>query len=83
MNYKIIENLFDNIYQLVNETRGHNQWNAMKGKILTPDRIAEYNAQHRELFLSISSRNLNRAVDCITRHLERARSDLVRAKKTR
>jgi len=71
------------LYQLVNETRGHSQWNTMKGKILTPERIAEYNVQHRELFLSISSRNLNRAVDCITRHLERARSDLVGAKKIR
>ena len=71
------------LYQLVNETRGHEQWTAMRDKILTPERIAEYNVHHRELFTSIASRNLKRAVNTITRHLERARTDLVGANNNR
>ena len=71
------------LYQLVNETRGHAQWSAMKDKILTPQRIAEYNSHHRELFISISSRNLARAVQTIELHLGRARTDLVGAGNSR
>ena len=71
------------LYQLINDIRGHGQWSAMKDKILTSDRIAEYNAHHRELFTSIASRNLERAVDIINAHLERARTDLVGAHKGR
>ncbi len=71
------------LYQLVNEIRGHGQWSAMRDKILTPDRIAEYNTHHRDLYNSITSRNLERAVDTISRHLERARTDLVGANNNR
>ena len=71
------------LYQLVNEIRGHGQWSAMKDKILTPERIAEYNVHHRDLYKSIASRNLERAVDTISRHLERARTDLVGANNNR
>jgi DNA-binding FadR family transcriptional regulator len=67
------------LYRLVNEIRGHGQWSAMKDKILTPERIAEYNTHHRDLYHSIASRNLEHAVETISRHLERARSDLVGA----
>ena len=67
------------LYKLINEIRGHAQWSAMKDKILTPDRIKEYNAHHRELFYSISSRNLTRSIETIKEHLERARKDLVGA----
>ena len=71
------------LYQLVNEIRGHGQWSAMRDKILTPERIAEYNAHHRDLYNSIASRNLERAVETISRHLERARTDLVGANNNR
>ena len=67
------------LYQLVNETRGHAQWSAMKDKILTRERIKEYNTPHRELFVSISSRNLTQAVEIMQKHLERARTDLMGA----
>ena len=67
------------LYQLVNETRGHAQWSAMKDKILTRERIKEYNNHHRELFVSISSRNLTQAVEIMQKHLERARTDLMGA----
>ena len=71
------------LYQLVNEIRGHGQWSAMRDKILTQERIAEYNVHHRDLYKSIASRNLERAVNTISRHLERARTDLVGANNNR
>ena len=43
----------------------------------TPERIAEYNAQHRALFVAIESRDTQGAVDIMTRHLEKARADLL------
>ncbi|MBP82089.1 MAG: hypothetical protein CL395_08955 [Acidiferrobacteraceae bacterium] len=65
------------LYQLVNETRSHEQWAAMKESILMPDRIAQYNAHHRHLYNMIAKRNLDAAIDTIYEHLDRARNDLV------
>ncbi|MFQ6018668.1 MAG: FadR/GntR family transcriptional regulator [Kiloniellaceae bacterium] len=64
------------LYRQINEVRGHAQWAAMKDKILTPDRIAEYNRQHRALFDALRSRDVDAAVRTITEHLEKARRDL-------
>ncbi|MEN8197622.1 MAG: FadR/GntR family transcriptional regulator, partial [Pseudomonadota bacterium] len=41
------------LYGKINDVRGHTQWNAMKGKILTDARIGEYNTQHRKLFEAV------------------------------
>ena len=67
------------LYQLVNETRSHDQWAAMKESILVPERIAQYNAHHRHLYNMITQRNLDAALDTIYEHLDRARNDLVGA----
>ncbi len=67
------------LYQLVNETRSHDQWAAMKESILVPERIAQYNAHHRHLYNMIAKRNLDAALDTIYDHLDKARSDLVGA----
>ena len=48
-------------------------------KILTTKRIEEYNAQHRALFTAIVTRDTQAAVDVMTRHLEKARGDLLGA----
>ncbi len=65
------------LYQLINETRTHSQWASMKDTILTSERIAKYNAQHRQLYNAIASRNLDTAVNTIHQHLEKARTDLM------
>jgi DNA-binding FadR family transcriptional regulator len=65
------------IYQLINEVRGHTQWDASKDKILTPETIAEYNAQHRALYEAIELRDSTRAVRVITEHLNKAKSQFV------
>ena len=67
------------LYRHINDVRGHAQWSVRKDKILTPTRIAEYNAQHRALFAAIESRDTQAAVDIMTRHLEKARADLLGA----
>ena len=65
------------LYRHINEVRRHTQWDARKDKILTPQRIAEYNQQHRELYTAIASRDIEHAVRAITGHLEKARGDLL------
>ncbi len=65
------------LYQQINEVRGHTQWNSMKNKILTPERIVEYNQQHRQLYEALASRDVEAAVKTIEDHLEKARGDLL------
>jgi len=65
------------IYHRINDIRGHTQWSARKDKILTPERIKEYNDQHRELFQAVQSRDIDRAVEVITEHLNKAKHDLL------
>jgi GntR family transcriptional regulator, uxu operon transcriptional repressor len=67
------------IYRQINEVRGHTQWSKAKDKVLTPARIAEYNAQHRALFEAVQARDAETAHALMARHLEDARRDLVRA----
>ena len=51
----------------------------MKEKILTPDVIADYNLQHRNIYNALHERNAQLAQVLITEHLEKARDDLLRA----
>jgi GntR family uxuAB operon transcriptional repressor len=67
------------IYQQVNMVRLHAQWNRMKTLILSPEKIGTYNEQHRAIFEALSHRDVQTAVDQITRHLELARLDLIGA----
>ncbi len=68
------------VYRQINSVRTHSQWTAMKDKVLTPGRIAEYNLQHRALFEAIRSRDVEAAVAIITDHLHSARRQLMGAK---
>ena len=67
------------LYQQINAVRGHDQWDAMKNKILSPAEIDGYNRQHRALFEAIERRDLVSAVRHINEHLEKARRDLMGA----
>jgi DNA-binding FadR family transcriptional regulator len=67
------------IYRRVNEIRAHDQWAAMRDKILTPQRIADYNKQHRALAEAIASRDVEGAVAMVTSHLHYARRQLMGA----
>ncbi|MFQ5938750.1 MAG: FadR/GntR family transcriptional regulator [Alphaproteobacteria bacterium] len=67
------------MYRQINHVRSHAQWRAMKDKILTAQRIAEYNRQHRSLYEALLSRDLDGAVKIITEHLTSARGHLAGA----
>lgn len=67
------------LYRHVNDVRNHAQWSAMKDLILTRERVADYNEQHRGIFEAIKSRDADRAVGIITAHLATARRHLLGA----
>jgi DNA-binding FadR family transcriptional regulator len=67
------------LYRHINEIRTHAQWTAMRDKILTPERIGEYNQQHRNLYDAIRSRDVESAVAIVTAHLHYARRQLIGA----
>ena len=67
------------VYRQINQVRLHAQWDAMKEKILTPEVIADYNRQHRDIYNALHERNAQLAQVLITEHLEKARDDLLRA----
>lgn len=71
--------LLISLYRQINEVRAHHQWSAMKDKVLTPERIADYNRDHAALFEAIRSRDVDSAVAMITNHLHYARRQLVGA----
>jgi DNA-binding FadR family transcriptional regulator len=66
------------IYRQVNHVRAHSQWQAIKDKVLTPERIRAYNREHRRLFESIRARDLEAALAVVSAHLDSARGDLLR-----
>jgi DNA-binding FadR family transcriptional regulator len=67
------------LYQQINTVRAHAQWEQMKLIILTREKMAIYNQQHRSIFDAIRQRDLQGASEQITKHLETARQDLVGA----
>ncbi len=71
--------LLVSLYRQINDVRTHSQWNEMKDKVLTPQRIADYNHEHLSLFEAIRSRDIESAVAIIINHLNRARRQLMGA----
>ena len=69
--------LMASVYRHINHVRGHAQWSAMKDKILTPGRIADYNRQHRALYQALRTRDGEAAAGVIASHLDDARRDLL------
>ena len=67
------------MYQQVNMVRLHAQWDRMKKLILTSQKIAAYNAEHRAVFEALIRRDAQTASDLIRAHLEQARVDLIGA----
>jgi DNA-binding FadR family transcriptional regulator len=65
------------IYHQLNRIRSHRHWVAVQDKVLTPERIAAYNAEHRSLVEAISARDSERAVAIIQQHLQAAHRDLL------
>jgi DNA-binding FadR family transcriptional regulator len=67
------------LYQQINTVRAHAQWEQMKQIILSSEKMANYNQQHRAIVEALRQRDVQAAVDQISRHLETARQDLLGA----
>ena len=65
------------IYRRINHVRGHSQWQAIKDKVLTRERIDIYNRQHRMLYDAIRARDAEAALAVVAEHLDSARDDLL------
>ncbi len=65
------------IYGQINHVRTHDRWQSVKGAILTPTRIREYNGHHREVFDAIRRRDPETAVARMNTHLLLAQQDLL------
>ncbi|MGI9405063.1 MAG: FadR/GntR family transcriptional regulator [Hyphomicrobiaceae bacterium] len=67
------------IYEHINDVRGHALWGVMKDKILSREQMVAYNVQHRGIFEAIKRRDASSIAGLIREHLEKARQDLVGA----
>lgn len=74
--------LITSLCRQINEVRGHSQWTAMKKKVLTPERMAAYNDEHRRLYQAIVSRDAGLAIRVMRGHLTTARNDLIGARES-
>lgn len=70
--------LLASFYRQINHVRGHAQWSQIKGAVLSPERIAHYNALHRQVYDAICARDAEAAEQVITAHMAEARQDLLR-----
>ena len=66
------------VYRQINHVRSHSQWQAIKDKVLTPERIAAYNREHRHLFEAVRTRDAEAALKIVGAHLDSARGDLLK-----
>lgn len=69
--------LMAGIYQQINRVRSHDQWHAMKRKVLSAEVISVYNRQHRAMVEAIRQRDVEAAINVVVEHLAKARQDLV------
>ncbi|MBC8269340.1 MAG: FadR family transcriptional regulator [Rhodospirillaceae bacterium] len=70
------------MYCQLNEVRSHAQWDGMKNSIINPQIIADYNRQHRDVYMALVNRDIERAENIIIEHLEDARQHLLSARST-
>ncbi len=65
------------MYGQINHVRTHDRWESIKGAILTPPRIRQYNGHHRDVFDAIRRRDPESAVARMNTHLQLAQQDLL------
>ncbi|MCP4188722.1 MAG: FadR family transcriptional regulator [Gammaproteobacteria bacterium] len=65
------------VYERISEVRRFAQWRSMKAKLLTPERIADYNRQHRSIYEAIAARHSSEAVTIMKQHLNSVHDDLL------
>ncbi len=66
------------LYRHINNVRAHRQWDTIKDKILSSERISQYNRTHRAVFEAVRVRDAETAMRNMSSHLAIARDDLFR-----
>lgn len=67
------------MYRQINSIRERAEWSSVKIKILSPERIQEYNRSHRRLYETVRSRDTRMAEELMREHLNMAQKDLIGA----
>ncbi len=65
------------VYEEVSQFREHKLWKDMRWKILSPERITDYNKEHQLIFECLKIRDVEQVADLVTQHLRSARGDLL------
>lgn len=67
------------LYKQINIIRTHSLWAEMRRKIINPENMRIYNAQHAAVVRAIQSRDAALAAETMVQHMEKARNDLIGA----
>jgi len=65
--------LLIDLYDILNSVRKQPEWEALKQRSLTPERLAHYRAQHRAVVQALRQRNAQAAGTTIRQHLLQVR----------
>ena len=65
------------LYSQINEVRTHQQWQAAREQVLSPDKIRQYNVHHRAIFEGLKNRDANATIEALNAHMELAHKDLM------
>jgi GntR family transcriptional regulator, transcriptional repressor for pyruvate dehydrogenase complex len=69
--------LLADIYEAINGVRRQPEWEALKRRSLTPERLALYRKQHRQLVKALVARNAAAARAAVNEHLLEVRAGLL------
>ncbi|MDC4839310.1 FCD domain-containing protein, partial [Acinetobacter baumannii] len=70
-------NLLTDLYEVINGVRRQPEWESLKQRSLTPDRLARYRDQHRKLVDALRQRDSKAANEAIYQHLIEVRNSMI------
>lgn len=65
------------LYNQINEVRSHSQWRAARELVLSPEKIAQYNAHHRAIYEGLKNRDVGAIITALNAHMDLAQADLM------
>jgi len=70
-------NLLTDLYEVINGVRRQPEWESLKQRSLTPERLARYRDQHRKLVDALRQRDSKAASEAIYQHLIEVRNSMI------
>ncbi|WP_086060018.1 FadR/GntR family transcriptional regulator [Alcaligenes faecalis] len=70
-------NLLTDVYDAINGVRKQPEWESLKQRSLTPERLARYRAQHRDIVEALRRRDAEAASAAVRQHLFEVRSGMI------